>query len=288
MLLLTQVAGLVETNVSALASGIGASVFALQTAWLVFMLPHSVITVSLATAYFTRMSAHAAKNDHVALAGDAEESMRRVVLFMTWAMVALVSVAMPFSTLFATTFTGVTQLGWVIVATAIGLPAFSVLFLIQRVFYSLGDGRTPFFITLYQAVVFSALVLMCSWLPREILAVGVASTLSAVGITQTVLALILLRRRMPEFSVRPIIKTSLRGMVAGAVSLIAGVGTASWLGAFASDGFAVANTAAGILSTAIIGAIVSIVFIVVLRLLRTRELSDLLPANLRWGGISDK
>jgi putative peptidoglycan lipid II flippase len=252
------------------------------------MLPHSVITVSLATAYFTRMSAHAAKNDHVALAGDAEESMRRVVLFMTWAMVALVSVAMPFSTLFATTFTGVTQLGWVIVATAIGLPAFSVLFLIQRVFYSLGDGRTPFFITLYQAVVFSALVLMCSWLPREILAVGVASTLSAVGITQTVLALILLRRRMPAFSVRPIIKTSLRGMVAGAVSLIAGVGTASWLGAFASDGFAVANTAAGILSTAIIGAIVSIVFIVVLRLLRTRELSDLLPANLRWGGISDK
>jgi putative peptidoglycan lipid II flippase len=288
MLLLTQVAGLVETNVSALASGVGASVFALQTAWLVFMLPHSVITVSLATAYFTRMSAHAAKNDHAALAGDAEESIRRVVLFMTWAMVALVSVAIPFSTLFATTFTGVTQLGWVIVATAIGLPAFSVLFLVQRVFYSLGDGRTPFFITLYQAVVFSGLVLICAWLPREILAVGVASTLSAVGITQTVLALILLRRRMPMLVVRPLIKTSLKGLAAGAVSLVVGIASASLLGAFVNGGFAVSNTAFGILSTAVIGAAVSVVFVGVLWLLRTRELGDLLPANLRRGGISDK
>jgi putative peptidoglycan lipid II flippase len=207
---------------------------------------------------------------------------------MTWAMVALVSVAIPFSTLFATTFTGVTQLGWVIVATAIGLPAFSVLFLVQRVFYSLGDGRTPFFITLYQAVVFSALVLMCAWLPREILAIGVASTLSAVGITQTVLALILLRRRMPMLVVRPLIKTSLKGLAAGAVSLVVGIASASLLGAFVNGGFAVSNTAFGILSTAVIGAAVSVVFVGVLWLLRTRELGDLLPANLRRGGISDK
>jgi len=89
MLLLTQLAGLIETNVSALASGQGASVFTLQTAWLAFMLPHSVITVSLATAYFTRMSAHASANNLAAVAADTEESVRRITLFMVWAMVAL-------------------------------------------------------------------------------------------------------------------------------------------------------------------------------------------------------
>ncbi len=56
MLLLTQLAGLVQTQVALTASGTGASLAALQNAWLIFMLPHSIATVSIATAYFTRMS----------------------------------------------------------------------------------------------------------------------------------------------------------------------------------------------------------------------------------------
>jgi putative peptidoglycan lipid II flippase len=281
MLLLTQVAGLVETNVSALASGAGASVFALQTAWLVFMLPHSVITVSLATAYFTRMSSHAAQKKLGDLASDADESIRRILLFMTWAMVALISAAMPFSTLFSTDFTSVTQLGWVIIATVVGLPAFSILFLVQRVFYALGDGRTPFLITLYQAVLFSGLVLMCAWLPRDVLAVGVASTLSVVGVSQTLLALILLRRRLEGFHLRPLIPALWRATLAGGVALAVGLATAQLLGAFSSGGFAVLNPGTGVLSTIGIGLAVTVVFVGVLRLLKTPELRDLLPANLR-------
>jgi len=276
MLLLTQVAGLIETNVSALASGYGASVFTLQTAWLAFMLPHSVITVSLATAYFTRMSAHAAANNLVGVADDTQESVRRVTLFMFWAMVALISAAFPFSTLFASGNLAVSQLAWVIIATTIGLPAFSVLFLLQRVFYALGDGRTPFIVTLCQTVAFSILVLCCALLPREILAVGVATTLSLVGIAQTGLALFFVRRRLPEFSIRPIVITTLRAAGAGAIALGAGLGVAALLGAF-TDGFAIANAGAGLLSTALIGVTVSAIFVAVLRVLRTPELQDLLP-----------
>jgi len=62
MILVTQVAGLVETNVSTLASG-DASVAVLRYAWLIFMLPHSIVAVSIATAYFTRMSQHARDGD---------------------------------------------------------------------------------------------------------------------------------------------------------------------------------------------------------------------------------
>lgn len=281
MLLLTQVAGLVETNVSALASGSGASVFALQTAWLVFMLPHSVITVSLATAYFTRMSSHVAQKNLTNLARDADESIRRILLFMTWAMVALICAAMPFSTLFSSDFTSVSQLGWVIIATVIGLPAFSVLFLVQRVFYALGDGRTPFLITLYQAVVFSGLVLMCVWLPRDVLAVGVASTLSVVGVSQTILALVLLRRRLDGFFLRPLIPALWRAAVAGGLSLAVGIVVAHLLGAFTLGGFAVLNAATGVLATVGIGLVVTLAFAGVLRILKTPELRDLLPANLR-------
>ena len=276
MLLLTQLAGLIETNVSALASGYGASVFTLQTAWLTFMLPHSIITVSLATAYFTRMSAHASANNLTALADDTQESVRRITLFMFWAMAAIMSAAFPFSTLFASGNLAVSQLAWVIIATTIGLPAFSVLFLLQRVFYALGDGRTPFIVTLCQTVVFSVLVLGCALLPREILAIGVATTLSLVGIGQTGLAFYCVRKRLPDFTIRRIVITTLRAVFASVLSLVAGLSVAALMGAF-SDGFAVRNAGAGIVSTVVIGLVVTGVFVATLWLVRTPELRDLIP-----------
>ncbi|NBX22853.1 MAG: murein biosynthesis integral membrane protein MurJ [Microbacteriaceae bacterium] len=282
MLLLTQVAGLIETNVSALASGYGASVFTLQTAWLTFMLPHSIITVSLATAYFTRMSAHASANNLSALADDTQESVRRITLFMFWAMGALISAAFPFSTLFASGNLAVSQLAWVIIATTVGLPAFSVLFLLQRVFYALGDGRTPFIVTLCQTIVFSGLVIACALLPKEILAVGVATTLSVVGIGQTGLAFYFVRKRLADFVFRPILITTLRAFFAGSVSMLAGLCVAALLGSF-SGGFAVANAGTGLLSTAVIGVVVTGVFVAVLRLVRTPELRDLLPRRRPTG-----
>jgi putative peptidoglycan lipid II flippase len=56
MLLVTTLAGLVNTNVASLASPQDPSVNVLSKAWLIIMLPHSIVTVSIVTAYFTRMS----------------------------------------------------------------------------------------------------------------------------------------------------------------------------------------------------------------------------------------
>jgi putative peptidoglycan lipid II flippase len=64
MVLVTQIGGLVQTAVASTAaaqrdsSPAIASVAAAAIAWLIFMLPHSVVTVSIATAYFTRMAEH--------------------------------------------------------------------------------------------------------------------------------------------------------------------------------------------------------------------------------------
>ncbi|NBW74130.1 MAG: murein biosynthesis integral membrane protein MurJ, partial [Microbacteriaceae bacterium] len=69
MLVVSQIGGVVQTAVASTAIGgraffagqeiAIASVAAMSIAWLIFMLPHSVATVSIATAYFTRMSTHA-------------------------------------------------------------------------------------------------------------------------------------------------------------------------------------------------------------------------------------
>ena len=274
MILLTQVAGLVETNVTALASGTAASVFALQNAWLIFMLPHSVIAVSIATAYFTRMSAHAAAGDTAKVVHDANESLRRIGLFMFLGAAGLIAVAMPFARLFTENNSGVAALGELIMVLAVGLPAFSALFVMQRVFFALGDGRTPFLITLFQAVLFSLVVLACTLLPKELITLGVAAALSVVGILQTLLAAFLLRRKLAARRLG-ILPAYLVGAIAGIVSAAAGSGVAALLGGFTAGGFATANFFTAIVSMIIIGIVTAGVFALLLGLFKRPELGDL-------------
>ena len=48
--MVSQLAGIVQSQVATEAGTSDASVFILRNAWLIFMLPHSIVTVSIATA----------------------------------------------------------------------------------------------------------------------------------------------------------------------------------------------------------------------------------------------
>ena len=67
MILVTQLAGIVQSKVAFTAGADDASVAVLRIAWLIFMLPHSIVAVSIATPYFTRMSADARDGDLAAV-----------------------------------------------------------------------------------------------------------------------------------------------------------------------------------------------------------------------------
>ena len=102
MLLLTTLAGIVQTQVLGTASGQNASVAAVDYAWLIFMLPHSVITVSIATAYFTRMSEHAAGDDLGRVRDDVSSAIRGITLIINLAAAVLLVIAYPFAAVFET------------------------------------------------------------------------------------------------------------------------------------------------------------------------------------------
>jgi putative peptidoglycan lipid II flippase len=274
MIIATQLAGLVETNVSALASGQGASVFAFQTAWLAFMLPHSIIAVSLATAYFTRIAQHAAADNTVLLREDASAALRRILTLILWASAGLLSIAIPFSRLFSSTFTDTLTLAVIIAVLAIGLPAFSALFVLLRVFFALGDGRTPFFITLFQAVTVSVILIGVAFLPRENIVLGVGLTLSAVGTVQTLLAAWLLRRKLTARVDSRVGFALLRGVIAAALATAVGLYTAYAMGGLSANGFPLSGFIPAIVSMIVIGIPVTIVFAVALKLLRSPELAE--------------
>jgi putative peptidoglycan lipid II flippase len=272
MLLLTTLAGIVQTQVVLVASGEGASIAAIDNAWLIFMLPHSVITVSIATAYFTRMSEHAHEGKLDRVRDDLSSAVRGVSVILVLAAGVLVVVAYPFAAVFQPGLDGASALGNVIIAFAIGLVGFSILFVVQRTFYALGDTRTPFFFTLFQVIVFSIAALACTLLPIEWIAVGVALATTIATTAQLLLAIGLLRRRLGYIDGRRIVYSLVRDLVAVSLPVVAGLAILLALGGFTDGGFAIASRVGAIITMLIIGTVMAVLYFGILWMLRSPEL----------------
>ncbi|MEC5184140.1 putative peptidoglycan lipid II flippase [Cryobacterium sp. MP_3.1] len=285
MLLLTTIAGIVETQVVTLASGEGASSTVMSTAWLIFMLPHSIITVSVATAYFTRMSEHAARDDTEKLRTDASSAIRGTTLLIVLASAVIMVCAYPFATVFGEAgFEQVQAIGNVIIAFLLGLVAFCVLFVVQRTFYALGDTRTPFFFTLFQVVLVITGVLGCALLPPQWIAFGIALVVTVSGILQAILAAWLLRKRLGGIDGRRILRSLVKYVVAVIVPVAAGIGILVVLGGTTAGGFAVSGIGPAILSMILIGSVMAVLYFGLLLLMRSSELHGFLaPLKARLG-----
>ncbi|MGD8193655.1 murein biosynthesis integral membrane protein MurJ [Herbiconiux sp. P18] len=282
MLLVTQAAGLVETNVAAIASGDAASVAAIQAAWLIFMLPHSLITVSLVTAYFTKMSGHANRGETTELRQDVSAALRIATLFMVLGTVVLMVTAYPFTSLFTGNLADTVAMGNVLIAFLVGLVPFSALFVLQRVFYSLSDTKTPFFLQVLQASIFTVLSLCCALLPDDLIAIGLALALSLATAIQTVVAAVIIRRRLGGVGGSTVLESTGRFVVAALPTAVAGVlvywGIRSTLG----DEFLTGGFLTPIVSMAVLGVAMLLVYLGSLALLRSPELADALgPVRAR-------
>lgn len=277
MVIVTQLAGIVHANVASLsAAGGEPSLAVLRFSWLIFMLPHSVVTVSLATAYFTRMSAHARDGDRDAVRADLSESLRRILLLMTLATVGLLVVAGPFARVFGGEPAAVEGMARVIAGFVLGLIPFTVLFVVQRVFYALHDTRTPFFMQLAQSGLFVTGAAAVATLPAGAIALGIALVTSAAGTAQTVIGLLLLRRRLGRLDGRRLLTRAAQYALAALPASLAGILVGWPLGAFAPDGFARSGEAAAVVTMLVIAVVMTAVYTAGLALLRVPELDDLL------------
>ena len=203
MVIAGQLAGLVQSRVLSAASGEAAANLVVQNAWLIFMLPYSIIVLSIGTPYFTQLSehAHAGRDDDVR--GDIGRSIRTLGLFVVIATAALMVAAVPASRIFTDSAEQAVDAALVLICFLVGLVPLAVLFVIQRTFYAYDDTRTPFFFTLLQCALVVATALVASWtLPVELLAAGVALGQSLSSLVQVIVATFLLRRRLRRIAVR--------------------------------------------------------------------------------------
>jgi putative peptidoglycan lipid II flippase len=275
MVVVGQIAGLVQTQVVTDASGVGASVAATGNAWLIFMLPYSVIVLSIGTPYFTQISEHASAGRDDEVRADVARSIRIISLFIVIAAAAVAVAAVPASRIFTNSEADAVTAAPVLLAYLVSLLPLSVLFIVQRTFYAYDDTRTPFVFTAVQGglVILTALI-AARTLPDVWLAAGVALGQSIAIVVQVMLASWLLRRRLGSLGIGSWLTAIGRYLLAAIPAAAAGWGVYLLLGG--NDGWTTSDKILGALGTGIIGVASLVVYFAVLALLRTPELTPAL------------
>lgn len=268
-----QLGGFVTNNIVATGTGLGPSTGAMGNVWLVFMMPHSVLAVSLATAYFTRLSEWGQTGQMPQFRADFSSSARQIALVMVLASVVLLAAA-PFVSRvmnFGATQSQVDQFTLALQAYLVSLAAYSFLFVVQRAFYALSDTRTPFVFTSIQILIVIVLSMFLLLAPGEYVGILFAAVWSVATILEAIIATWMLRRRLGSIDGRRIAASLTRYLLAAVPALAIGLVAALTLRLWYPD----FRAFVAIAYAAIIAVLVSVVYILALRLLRSPELAEL-------------
>ena len=225
-LIVLQLGGFVTTPVINSASGEGPSLAAMTNAWLVFMLPHSVIAVSLITAYFTQLSEFGQSGRLDEFRESFSSAARQVLMLMIFAAAALF-MASPFVSrvLWPSGSTDDIQVfAYLLQFYAPGLAAYSLMFVVQRAFYALSDARTPFIFMAAQLALLLLLVVPAAFtVQKALLGFVYAGIWSFTTIVQALFALWLLRRRLGRIGGGELALGAIRCVIAVVPSLAVGL-----------------------------------------------------------------
>lgn len=129
--------------------GAKAGLFAYSTAMLIILVPHGIVTVSLATAALPQMSSLAAEGDVTEVARLSARSIRQTLAIVVPAAAAMIAFAYPIVTVIAGYGSGknnLTLMAYTLMALALGIVPFTVQYFQLRTFYAFEDTRTPFFL----------------------------------------------------------------------------------------------------------------------------------------------
>jgi len=256
------------------AIGYGVGYTAYAYAYLFFILPHSVITVSVVTALLPRMSAAAADNRLADLRDDLSTGWRLTAVGMVAAAAGYVALGRDLTGLLyaGAGEDGARYIGLVLAAFAVGLPAFSAQYLSLRGFYALEDTRTPFLLQVGIAATNVALALLAyAALPLRWRVVGMAASYALTYYAGLALSTAVLRRRIGGVDGHRVLRTLARLVAAAVPAAAAGYGVARLVTGALGEGptGSVAALAAG-------GAVLLAGYLGLARAMRVAELSALL------------
>jgi putative peptidoglycan lipid II flippase len=242
--------------------------------FLLLMMAHGIVAVSVITALLPRMSAAAVEGRAQDIAGDLGRGIRMVTVLLAPIAVGYAVLALPIS---IALFEGgafnrdasIASQGVLIVA-GLTLVPMSVSQLFNFSYYSLQDTKTPALINL--PVVSLRLSVQLAWYATFALSTAAIGMMVGNGLSFVaagLLSAMLLRRRIGLLGMRPLLTTTGKVLIAAVAAAVAGVLTLKWLGADDTMSHAIAW-----ISLVVGGVVIFGVYGIVALLLGTREMND--------------
>lgn len=281
-----------QANVNAANSDmVAAGITTYQKAHLVFMLPHSVITISIVTALLPTLSRIA----HSGLLADVGREVARAMRVVAVLIVPIAAILAVNGAAIAVLLFGygaalpqqAAVMGVIVTVFMTGLPAFTLFYVLLRGFYALEDTRTPFYVT----VAFSAVMLALAFPLFDAMSGG-GTQVAALALAYSlaywiglVIAWILLARRLGSLESGRTVWALLRTLTAGGLAAAAmAVATAAGLARIEQIGVLDWEARLLLLVTVIVVSVIGlVVFGAAAWAFRIREVSDVLALLRRMG-----
>ncbi|TCC56138.1 murein biosynthesis integral membrane protein MurJ [Kribbella pittospori] len=258
--------------------GAKAGLFAYSTAMLIILVPHGIVTVSLATAALPQMSALAADGDLVEVERLSARSIRQTLAIVVPAAAAMIAFAYPIVTVIAGYGSGknnLTLMSYTLMALALGIVPFTVQYFQLRVFYAFEDTRSPFFLqcviaatNIAAAVIGVRVVLDQQNLRFSGVVLGGAYALAYL--VAVLLSRPVLRRKVPRVHGAGIGLPLLAMVIAAVIAVLAGRGVI-WLLGMAVEW---SGPLGALLELAVAAVVMLPVYAGVARVLRIHEVND--------------
>lgn len=286
--LLEQVAVLVITRVTSAASEVSGEAIgvagnaAYTQALMIYLLPHSLITVSIATALFTQISAAAGAGDFAKVRNDLSLGMRTISIFTVFATAVLTVLAIPVTRVMLFTVRNpeeIISVAAVLAVMSIGLVPLGAMVLMKWAYFAFEDGRTVFVIQIpVAAITIAGSLLGMVYLEPTWWAVAAGGSMALGNIVAVAGRLAGLRRHLGGLDGRRILRLHAQLLVATAASVAVG-----WpmLRLFPD---VAASTFSGLFACIVIGLVMLGIYVGALKIMRVRELDTLvspITARLR-------
>jgi putative peptidoglycan lipid II flippase len=249
----------------------------LEVASQLYLLPHSIIALSLATVLFNRMTRASQDGNRAELREALSHGLRTMAVATVFGALALFALAGPLGMFFSGGRpTDGILLAQTLTILALSTPFMSANFMMSRVFYANEDARTPFYIQLVLALVNVVAAFFIQFLPFDQIIFAIAVLYTAGNILSVVVSAVFLRRLLGHLDGPRIINSYIRMGYAALGSAIAGVGALWLMGSYSPVGFAWSSRPAALATITVVGPVMLAVYLLLLKLFRVTELRDLL------------
>ncbi|AIY02340.1 hypothetical protein ART_2741 [Arthrobacter sp. PAMC 25486] len=251
--------------------------FVLSRATELYIMPHSIIALSIATVMFTAMAHAAASKDLSGVRSSLSTALRTTGIATVFAGIALVVLSGPFGMLFSGNQPDVgRQVAITLAILAIGAPFYSINFILNRVFYAQENAKTPFIIQCIMVGIGLCTALAASQLPHEWIIYGLALSYTISNVSAPIISHFFLRAKLGDYGGGLILRAHMRYLIAALVAGIAGEVILRFFGSSTPEGFMWSSIAASAIVLAVVGTAMAIIYIVILKQLRVAEVDALL------------